>query len=890
MFSFHKFFRLSVLPFNKIKCQLSAGNYPRESRSLPQKKDYCAPVGRSSQLSMSRCAVIASRSAVALFRTVRPLEERQSISSCSGSLVLGISLHQRYTRLAFHTASRLLTSPKKRSVVCADRPPSAGESKLLDNSQKRSLPSGTINPLQNSYKANDLQTETLASLVSKDRPLPTTSAETIGLGGPIVSLGMAGSSSVRSQGSLGNLVEDPTIPLAQAASPPSLSREEMKEATSIGDQPTNRSLEALKNFQIPSGTQNVLSPVTQKAARRENAAGPFVFLFERQNPKVKVEGSVLHEATPLFPAKQEKSRFAQQTDDLFQKIGSSSLREEASPAFSSSREGRRQLAARRESSSPFEEKQELAKQSTYSRSAIDKKAYPQKDRSRRFEGNTNNSNSDSSATLKQSALSRVVSITYEEIGLFPRSFSRVLDRFLKQVFSDVENLVIQEYRFYRYLFLTTLKCLFIFIFVPVFVNFLAKTYIVRPLTEYFWNTKQTEIFLNYYQQKRAFAELKDFEEKIYFESLIYPKSAFSFHSQSKAIKDLANPLVEQGYERHLTLPSEVRDSLREEVAPTSLRGAVLPFGTERSESGKNKGFASLGRDNSSSTEMKMNRTFNTASKEDVLAPFAANFNQLAYPALQPVANQDQKSGCIAGKGRVVSTVVDALSGASSASLWQPPSAAQIQKHEVESFTNESSPYILSSLPSSVVGVSPEGRHHGVASSRRETESLINSYTLKSSLFVYQTKEADKNIQQRYQEKTIELAQRYNDESIEAITNFFADLISLGSLFYLLYALEIQINITKSFLLEVFFGLDDSKKSLLILLVTDLLVGYHSSNLWELFFESLFHHYGLPESQTGIFLLVATLPVLLDVLFKYLIFRHLNRSSPATVATYHAMIE
>jgi hypothetical protein len=162
--------------------------------------------------------------------------------------------------------------------------------------------------------------------------------------------------------------------------------------------------------------------------------------------------------------------------------------------------------------------------------------------------------------------------------------------------------------------------------------------------------------------------------------------------------------------------------------------------------------------------------------------------------------------------------------------------------------------------------------------------------MKSSLFVYQTQEADKNIQQRYQEKTIELAQRYNDQSIEAITNFFADLISLFTLFYLLYVLEIQINITKSFLLEVFFGLDDSKKSLLILLITDLLVGYHSSNLWELFFEFLFHHYGLPESQTGIFLLVATLPVLLDVLFKYLIFRHLNRSSPATVATYHAMIE
>lgn len=320
----------------------------------------------------------------------------------------------------------------------------------------------------------------------------------------------------------------------------------------------------------------------------------------------------------------------------------------------------------------------------------------------------------------------VVSITYEEIGLFPRSFSRVLDRFLKQIFSDVENLVIQEYRFYRYLFLTTFKSLLILFFVPFFINFLAKNYIIRPLTEYFWNTKGTEIFLNSYQQKHAFAELKDFEEKLYFESLIYPKS----------------DIVE-------------------------------------------------------------NRTIN-------------------------------------------STLYDSL-------------------------TNPANAFIKTEADNN-------------------TEKLMNSYTIKTSLFVYQTREVDKNIQQRYQEKTIVLAQHYNDQSIEAITNFFGDIVSLLTLLYLLYALEIQINITKSFLLEVFFGLDDSKKSLLILLITDLLVGYHSSNLWELFFEFLFKHYGFPESQTGIFLLVATLPVLLDVLFKYLIFRHLNRSSPATVATYHAMIE
>jgi hypothetical protein len=72
----------------------------------------------------------------------------------------------------------------------------------------------------------------------------------------------------------------------------------------------------------------------------------------------------------------------------------------------------------------------------------------------------------------QSQQTRKCFITYEEIG-FSKIFSRVLDRFLKQVFSDVENLVIQEYRFYRYLFLTTLKCLILFI-VPFLVNFSQK--------------------------------------------------------------------------------------------------------------------------------------------------------------------------------------------------------------------------------------------------------------------------------------------------------------------------------------------------------------------------------------------------------------------------------
>lgn len=371
--------------------------------------------------------------------------------------------------------------------------------------------------------------------------------------------------------------------------------------------------------------------------------------------------------------------------------------------------------------------------------------------------------------LMENSKQQVISITYEEIGLFPRSFNRVFDRFFKQLFFDVENLVIQEYRFYRYLFLTTVKCLFILIFVPLAVNIFCKNYLVRPITEYYWNSKQPEIFLNSHMQKRAFSELKEFEERMYFESLVVPSTAWSGnHSVGTS--------------------------------------TILPL--------------------------------TTPSAEEESSPVYLNKN--------PNKNV---------------TITDVNS-------------------EPNIFIYKNALFNLQNPNPVNINISNE-----LASS--EDFNLQNLST--TDLQVFQ-KQFNEYIQKRLQTKTFELAMHYNEESIESITNFFADLISFSTLCYLILNLEIQINITKSFLLEVFFGLDDTKKSLLILLVTDLLVGYHSSNIWELFFASFFDHYGLPENEPTIFLLVATLPVLLDVLFKYLIFRHLNRASPATVATYRAIIE
>lgn len=449
---------------------------------------------------------------------------------------------------------------------------------------------------------------------------------------------------------------------------------------------------------------------------------------------------------------------------------------------------------RAERSAPRIEKsaEKNEKFSFFSEQSVEKKkdkfykssAFPQK-----------SSNSTLSRFLDTQKQQQVVSITYEEIGLFPRSFNRVFDRFFKQLFFDVENFVIQEYRFYRYLFLTTVKCLFILLFVPLSINFLAKNYFIRPITEYFWNTQNHEIFLNSYQQKRAFSEFKNFEEKIYFESFLFSDTSNSFK------KDI--------HFEKLKNEKEEKDKLYQSGVSTRFSGE---------------------------------------SPEEIRPPLHSASGGRPFPG-------------VLGTPKPLSSASNP-----SASFFSTFFCAFFkEKTRCEFFSAQS------------------------AEKKREEKKEKKGLGVFSASMDFSTN-FQNTLQKRLQTKIIELAKHYNEESIEAVSNFFADILSFATLWFLLVRLEIQINITKSFLLEVFFGLDDSKKSLLLLFLTDLLVGYHSPNIWELFFQTLFDHYGLPESQTTIFLLVATLPVLLDVLFKYLIFRHLNRASPATVATYHAMIE
>ena len=149
-----------------------------------------------------------------------------------------------------------------------------------------------------------------------------------------------------------------------------------------------------------------------------------------------------------------------------------------------------------------------------------------------------------------------------------------------------------------------------------------------------------------------------------------------------------------------------------------------------------------------------------------------------------------------------------------------------------------------------------------------------------------------NLQIRFQKKSLEIAETYNKQSILAITCLLGDFVTLLTLYilFVLPQMKPQVIILKSFLTESLYSLSDTTKSFLLILGMDLLVGFHSPRGWEIVLESTLRHFGLPENESFILLFVALFPVFLDTVFKYWIFRYLNKISPSTVVTYHSMLE
>jgi len=146
------------------------------------------------------------------------------------------------------------------------------------------------------------------------------------------------------------------------------------------------------------------------------------------------------------------------------------------------------------------------------------------------------------------------------------------------------------------------------------------------------------------------------------------------------------------------------------------------------------------------------------------------------------------------------------------------------------------------------------------------------------------------IKEKIKDKAIEIAEEFHIKTDSAVGNIFADLISLISFSLIIVFSKKEIFIVKSFIDNIVYGLSDSAKAFVIILFTDIFVGFHSPDGWEVLLEGFAEHLGLPATRNAIFLFIATFPVILNTIFKYWIFRYLSRLSPSALATLKEMDE
>nr|QWW34123.1 envelope membrane protein [Salix chienii] len=137
-------------------------------------------------------------------------------------------------------------------------------------------------------------------------------------------------------------------------------------------------------------------------------------------------------------------------------------------------------------------------------------------------------------------------------------------------------------------------------------------------------------------------------------------------------------------------------------------------------------------------------------------------------------------------------------------------------------------------------------------------------------------------------ETIQMIKIHNADRIYTILHFSTNIICFVILSGYSFLVNEELIILNSWVQEFIYNLSDTIKALSILLLTDLCIGFHSPHGWELMISSFYKDFGFAHNDQIISGLVSTFPVIFDTIFKYWIFRYLNRVSPSLVVIYHSM--
>nr|UZH33932.1 envelope membrane protein [Phedimus ellacombeanus] len=176
----------------------------------------------------------------------------------------------------------------------------------------------------------------------------------------------------------------------------------------------------------------------------------------------------------------------------------------------------------------------------------------------------------------------------------------------------------------------------------------------------------------------------------------------------------------------------------------------------------------------------------------------------------------------------------------------------------------------------------------------QEKSLLEKFIELKELFLLEEmiKEFSETHPQKWnigiQKETIQLIKMHNENRIHTILHFSTNL----TYFVILSGYSLlgnkELILFNSWVQEFLYNLSDTIKAFSILLLTDLCIGFHSPHGWELLLSFVYKDFGFAYNDKIISGLVSTFPVIIDTIFKYWIFRYLNRISPSLVVIYHSM--
>jgi hypothetical protein len=150
--------------------------------------------------------------------------------------------------------------------------------------------------------------------------------------------------------------------------------------------------------------------------------------------------------------------------------------------------------------------------------------------------------------------------------------------------------------------------------------------------------------------------------------------------------------------------------------------------------------------------------------------------------------------------------------------------------------------------------------------------------------------SSEELETQVKKEALHMRKAFTRQSTNAVKNWFADLLSVAAFVFFLTRSKRQITSLLSFMNEMVGGLSDSAKVFVIILFTDIFVGFHSPHGWEVLLSGIADHWGIAENHSFNSLFIATFPVILDTVFKFWVFRYLSGQSPSSVAIYKTMNE